>query len=563
MKISTFFEKQSKAEQAVTSVNQQPVSAVQQNEMGASGQSIRLPKLQLKKFSGDPKLWQEWWDSFEATVHVNVRISDVEFKFTHLRSLLEEAAHSAIAGLQLTSTNNTVAIDLLRERFAQKQTIINSHMDALLKVQGVSSISEMKKLRQVYNRVEIHIRGLQAYGITSDQYGALLVPILLSKIPEELRLIISRQFEGGSWDLDHIMEAFKKELEARERCVGANIGNNSGIRPTAPTKGNQPSASALFSSDSKITCTYCKLPHPLAECNVVTDVKERKALLRKYGRCYLCLKRGHVAKFCENSSIKCAFCSASGLHHSSLCSQTGKNSNGNGDQKARDATGVKSTTTSFVDSNTSVFLQTAQVLVSNPGNPEHKINTRLIFDTGSQRSYVSEGLREELACPTVKTETLMIKTFGTTTGELKSHDMVEVCIQGLNSEEIIEVHAYAVNTVCAPLENQAVQFAAENYPHLRDLPMADSCGNSELSDRPVNILIGADHYWSFFTGGMSRGRVDLLPWRPVLAGYSQAQFQMHQALNRHRSTSQHYMLTQKNVQVYLTEHLNGGNWRKN
>ena len=156
----------------MASVNQQPVSAVQQNEMGASGQSIRLPKLQLKKFSRDPKLWQEWWDSFEATVYVNVRISDVE-KFTHLRSLLEGAAHSAIAGLQLTSTNYTVAIDLLKERFAQKQTIINSHMDALLKVQGVSSISEMKKLRQVYDRVEIYIRGLQAYGITSDQYGAV------------------------------------------------------------------------------------------------------------------------------------------------------------------------------------------------------------------------------------------------------------------------------------------------------------------------------------------------------------------------------------------------------
>ena len=83
--------------------------------MGASGQSIRLPKLQLQKFSGDPKLWQEWWDSFEATVHVNVRISDVE-KFTHLCSLLEGAAHSAIVGLQLTSTDYTVAIDLLKER---------------------------------------------------------------------------------------------------------------------------------------------------------------------------------------------------------------------------------------------------------------------------------------------------------------------------------------------------------------------------------------------------------------------------------------------------------------
>ena len=100
-----------------------------------------------------------------------------------------------------------------------------------------------------------------------------------------------------------------------------------------------------------------------------------------------------------------------------------------------------------------MLLQTASVFVSNPEIPEHKINVRLLFDTGSQHSYVSEGLRQELACPTVKTETLMIKTFGTTTGELKSHDMVKVCIQGLNSEEVIDVYAYAVNTVCAPIEN--------------------------------------------------------------------------------------------------------------
>ena len=71
------------------------------------------------------------------------------------------------------------------------------------------------------------------------------------------------------------MEEFKKKLEARERCVGANIGSNSGIHPTAPTKGNQPSTSALL-SDSKVTCMYCKLPHPSAKCNAVAYVKERK-----------------------------------------------------------------------------------------------------------------------------------------------------------------------------------------------------------------------------------------------------------------------------------------------
>ena len=94
---------------------------------------VRLPKLQLKRYSGDPKNWQEWWDSFEAVIHSNDRISEVE-KFTHLRSLLEGAAQSTIAGLQLTSANFPVAIDLLKERFTKKQMIINSHMDSLLKL---------------------------------------------------------------------------------------------------------------------------------------------------------------------------------------------------------------------------------------------------------------------------------------------------------------------------------------------------------------------------------------------------------------------------------------------
>lgn len=96
-------------------------------------------------------------------------------KFTHLRSLLEGAAQSTIAGLQLTSANFPVAIDLLKERFTKKQMIINSHMDSLFKLQGVSSIVDIKKIRHVCDQVEIHVRGLQANGVTSDQYGTLLV----------------------------------------------------------------------------------------------------------------------------------------------------------------------------------------------------------------------------------------------------------------------------------------------------------------------------------------------------------------------------------------------------
>ena len=70
---------------------------------GSMSHSTKLLKLVLKKFSGDPKTWQEWWDSFKVAVHEN-GISDVE-KFNHLRSLVEGAAYATIAGLSLTEEN--------------------------------------------------------------------------------------------------------------------------------------------------------------------------------------------------------------------------------------------------------------------------------------------------------------------------------------------------------------------------------------------------------------------------------------------------------------------------
>lgn len=74
---------------------------------------------------------------------------------------------------------------------------------------------DVKKMRQIYDKVEIHVRGLQALGVGTEQYGTLLIPIMMSKILEELRLILSRQFDGDNWNLDHLLKALRVELEAR------------------------------------------------------------------------------------------------------------------------------------------------------------------------------------------------------------------------------------------------------------------------------------------------------------------------------------------------------------
>ena len=66
-------------------------------------------------------------------------------------------------------------------------------MEALLKLQPVNAMSNVKGIRAVLDNLEIQVRGLQALGIDFAQYGALLIPIFMEKFPVELRLMVSSE----------------------------------------------------------------------------------------------------------------------------------------------------------------------------------------------------------------------------------------------------------------------------------------------------------------------------------------------------------------------------------
>ena len=350
---------------------------------GSTSHSTKLPKLVLKKFSGDSKTWQEWWDSFKVAVHEN-GISDVE-KFNHLRRLVEGAAYATTAGLSLTEENYKTAIDLLQERFAQKQITINSHMEAMLKLNSVSTMADIEKIRQIYDQVEIHVCGLQAQGVDSAQCGTLLIPIMMAKIPEDLRLIISPQFCGDNWNLDELLEAFKTELEVRERCASSSVGTSSRTNQVHSSllkwKGEEaegnPTAAALVSFDRKRNCTHCHKSHPSVRCNnVITDVKARKSLLLKQGRCFICLKKSHIARDYQ-STTRCFKCQGQN-HHVCVCEQNPIMPGNTGGDPKITSRGNENTVV-FIDTKTSVLLQTANIFVSRADDPNHHIQARLKF----------------------------------------------------------------------------------------------------------------------------------------------------------------------------------------
>ena len=471
------------------------------------GPQVKLPKLTIKRFNGDLTKWVTFWDSFNSSIHTNPTLSSVD-KFNYLTSLLESAAAKAIAGLTLTAANYDEAIATLKKRFGNPQLIINRHMKALLNVSAVSSHHDVKGLRRLHDSVEAHVRGLRALGVPSDSYGGLLTSVLVNKLPPELRLIVSRAVTGEHWDLDMVMKVFEQEVDAREcACLPSATSNQRGTQSRIPT------AATLVASDPPsnaiVTCVFCDRKHQSVSCTQVIDVSARKEILRRAGRCYICLKKHHLSKDCR-SNMRCGDCR--GRHHITIChrrttshTDASTPSRSTTNESSSDSGGTAPVTTNAFCSNTrtSVLLQTAQLHLFNPHSTQHNTVARAIMDSGSQRTYITRRLRDELNLPAVASESLQIKTFGNATDYESSYDTVQLSLK-TKDYGTLNIAALVVPTICHPLTSQPINYSQDHYTHLKGLKLADTAGASDKLE--VDILIGSDAYWSLVTGKIIRGR---------------------------------------------------------
>ena len=425
------------------------------------GVKAKLPTISLKRFHGDAMLFSPFWDSFVSAVDENQALSDVD-KFNYLKTLVEGTAAAAIRGLPLIADNYEAGKNIPKKRFGQPQVIINPHMESLVKIAAVASDNNLKRLRELYDQDEAHIRALQAIGVESESYGKLLIPLLMEKLPSNLRLIKSRSIDKEQWDLDVLLRAFDSEIEARERCE--LIGNNLSEPAVIPVKSNvgrftkgrsgPSTASALVtkSEEKSVSCTYCRQKHPSARCTTITDIGARRNLLTQQGRCFLCLRRSHLARNCPSSST-CHDCS--GKHHVSICNNAKCTTARQEGVQER-----KSLTTVYVNSNTSVLLQTAIGEVSSVNQLHTGLTMRILFDSGSQRSYMTERARNKLNLSAVKSEKLLIKTFGQENEQLNECDVLEFCVKGLGVDSsTVQMTAHVVPLICGALKDQSVQLA--------------------------------------------------------------------------------------------------------
>ncbi|CAB3994038.1 TNF receptor-associated factor 3 [Paramuricea clavata] len=278
----------------------------------------------------------------------------------------------------------------------RKRAIQRAHIQALMNIKPVYNERDVRRLRELYHACETNCRGLKTLGVDESSYATIVVPEILDKLPESLRLTITRGTSGSdflSWTLKDILKAL---LDGKREAHESSTTNTSKQERRKP-QFLDGSAAAL-------------------------DAAERKQILRKYGRCFICLKRGHISSNCLNTS-KCSACSK--RHHSSIC-----DSHANGSITAD----VVHSTHSCVGSANRVALQTAQALVM--GGKEN-VRVRVMFDSGSQRSFVTGKVAQKAGVPVKRREWVEIRTFGQEKVEGKLREVFELSVAPVQGERVL------------------------------------------------------------------------------------------------------------------------------
>ena len=178
-----------KTESTVTSQN------TQQNKTTVRA---KLPKLTVNKFDGDPKKWPEFWDSYKNSIYKNESLPEMD-KFSYLKGLLKGVAKD---------------VELLKRGFGQQDIICRAHVEALWKMSPVFSDRVVPKLRKMHTELETRVRALEAMGTPSHTYATFLLPAIMEKLPEVIRLSLAEVREKLStrWTMEAMLRAFQNKM---------------------------------------------------------------------------------------------------------------------------------------------------------------------------------------------------------------------------------------------------------------------------------------------------------------------------------------------------------------
>ena len=480
-----------------------------------------IPKIALLKFDGDLKKWVSFRDSFNANIHDNPEISNVD-KLQYLRGQLTGEAEAAIENLELSDENYENARKMLYDEYERPHKIIEAYLDSLLNLPTTSY--ERQSIKHLYSTLETSMRGLASMGVKEGQYDVLLVRIVLNQLPPMLRKLIEREHGDGPWQFKELRDALKKEITHEQPFIVAapiatEVPTTTAVFHTSATKTHSVRQSTPQAKKEK-SCAFCKGAHFPNDCAIVSDPDKRNHFAKQSGLCFNCLGKHRVSD-CKSKG-KCRNCSK--RHHTSLC---------RGDPKPTamvSENARESTATSRSDSKLQGTV--SNTAIAQPVEPVHinfaktesdsrdrrdqsmllktavapiiaghnTATATIMFDEGATRSFITTDLASKLNIKPDGYEMIALSTFADHTPQKKSLQRVTFALQTRDGPQ--EMTALITPKISAPMRNM-MKKPLVNLPHLRNLALAHPISDANFYE--VSVLIGVDYYWDFVEDKTIRG----------------------------------------------------------
>ena len=194
-----------------------------------------------------------------------------------------------------------------------------------------------------------------------------------------------------------MLEALLKEVELREECNPTRHSRTPQSDSRVHADGNRrtggPATASTLLTGQQPNCAFCMGNHAHEDCKKVTDIKERKRLISKFGRCFNCIRKGHRARECR-ISVNCKQCK--GKHHTSLCDLASQEGRGVDVNQAVSVTPISM----HVGMGNRVALQTAQAVAKG----RRGVRIRVLFDSASHKSFVTSRAVDSLGLDPLRSE---------------------------------------------------------------------------------------------------------------------------------------------------------------
>lgn len=195
----------------------------------------------------------------------------------------------------------------------------------------------------------------------------------------------------------------------------------------------------------------------LQENTFLHRAKINQSILKHDRRCFTCIGKGHNSEQCEKSCRKCG----GQKHHQSICPELHNNPSprklqekstptASGDQCEKDGTTTAMTNAESANPKCSVLLQTASAVATNEERTKSTI-VRILFNNGSQRSYITENLRSKLQLKSLQNKKLNPNTFGESKFKKQNCDVVNLQLQKTEYNNPLTISALTFPVIFWPL----------------------------------------------------------------------------------------------------------------